>query len=181
MQPPRSRQHSVQILNGHNQIMLSLLFNVRVWSFPRWHILWQRTPCADHQQQWEGNFVSKGYGTKPSALTGWLPGEVHGYLDPAGNVLPFTGYHGYLLTSSASLILTFPQSTLLSLLLSHPLLTFLSCFQLQGGIYNLHFFPGSQVCLLLTAVPSLSLEWIISDVPCRSLICHHAFSSLYTL
>lgn len=41
MQPPCSRQHSVQTLVGHNQIMLSLFFNARVWSFPRWHVLWR--------------------------------------------------------------------------------------------------------------------------------------------
>lgn len=64
--------HSVQTLNGRNQIMLSLLFNARVWSFPRWHILWQRTLYAYHQQKWEGNFVSKGCGTKPTGVTGWL-------------------------------------------------------------------------------------------------------------
>lgn len=80
-----------------------------------------------------------------------------------------------------SLILTFPQSILPSLLLGYPVLSFFSHFQLWNDMDIFHFFLGSQFCLLLTALPSLSLDCIISDVPCRSLMSHHAFSSLCAL
>lgn len=59
-----------------------------------------------------------------------------------------------------------------------PSLLIFSCRMI--GIF-FYFFPGSQFFLLLTALPSLSEDCIISDVPCRSLICHHALSSLCTL
>jgi len=38
--------------------------------------------------------------------------------------------------------------------------SFLSRFQLVGGMHIPHLFPGSHFCLLLTTTPSLSLDCV---------------------
>lgn len=137
-QPPRSRQHSVQTVNRHTQVTGSLLFNPQGRSFPRWHILWQRTLHIDHQQQWDGGFVSKSCETKTTVVTKWQSGEV--LCVDALNQLE---------TCCLSLVSMVSCSLLQSLEFSSPPNPFLPCRSLILGWPS---FPSSSwgvVCIFL--------------------------------